>query len=208
MPTSMATHSTREAWLTTALWSFIDQHFIAAGFEVPSNIRVSCSFPSTRALAPKRTRLGECWAKSESTDGTFEILVSPILDDPIRVLGVLLHEVVHTTVGLDVRHQGPFVKCAAAIGLIPPWVAAVESEDLKVEIASWLKSLGVYPHARLNPTFLMNHIGPKQTTRMRPLECDKCGCKIRTTWKWMKLHGFVWPCPCGHILVCLDRELV
>ena len=99
-------HKTREAWLVAALWGFIDQHFTAAGYDVPSNIRCTCGFPSAQATARKHMRIGECWAHTQSKDQTFEISISPVIDSPERVLGILIHEVVHATVGLNAGHNG------------------------------------------------------------------------------------------------------
>ena len=201
-------HQTREAWLTAALWGFIDQHFTTAGYDVPSNIRVTCGFPAKHALARKMQRVGECWASTQSMDGTFEISVSPVMADPLKVLGILIHEVVHATVGLAAGHRSAFSQCASKVGLTSPWTATGETEDLKVEMASWLKSLGTYHHAVLglsavttifdddgNPLVPIN-TNPPQSTRMLLLQCH-CGCKIRTTKKWIKLYGERWDCPCG-----------
>ena len=211
MAISKPKHQTREAWLTAALWGFIDQHFTMAGYDVPSNIRVTCGFPAKHALARKVQRVGECWAATASMDGTFEISVSPVMADPLRVLGILVHEIVHATVGLEAGHRSAFSQAAAKVGLTSPWTSTGETDDLKVEMASWLKDLGSYPHAALlamvkgEPVRLDIHgipllprsSNPPQSTRMLLLHCTDCGCKVRTTSKWIKEYGERWDCPCG-----------
>lgn len=188
-------YNTREEWLTAALWKFVDAHFIAQGYDVPPNIRVACSLPSKLALPGKKQRIGECWSSSASTDEHFEIMISPFLDDGSRVLDILIHEVVHATVGSKVGHRKPFSQCAKKVGLVKPWTATHATDDLKVELAGWLKELGPYPHARLS--FSPKDKEQKQSTRMLLMECSACGCKVRTTRKWIDEYGPVWLCPCG-----------
>lgn len=208
-------HKTREAWLVAALWGFIDAHFTAAGYDIPSNIRVTCGWPAKHALARKQMRIGECWDMTSSDDKTFEISVSPALDDPSRVLAILIHEVVHATVGLDAGHRAPFSQCAKAVGLLKPWTKTKASDGLKMDIAVWLKTLGVYPHAALGVKYGVTPDGkvdktilvpprtsnPSQKTRMLKLCCDDCGCIARTTKKWIEKYGETWTCPCGESMV-------
>lgn len=206
-------HKTREAWMVAALWQFIDQHFTAAGYDVPSNIRVTCGWPSKYSLARKVMRVAECWDASASDDETFEISVSPAIDDPSRVLDLLIHEVVHATVGLKAGHRAPFSQCAKQVGLLKPWTTTTASDDLKIDMAPWLKTLGSYPHAALGVKYGVTPDGkvdksiilvpetsnPSQKTRMLKLECEGCGCIVRTTRKWLtKYPNFdMWLCPCG-----------
>lgn len=205
-------HKTREAWMVAAMWQFIDQHFVAAGLDIPSNIRVTCGWPSKNALARKVMRVAECWDKSASGDDTFELSVSPAIDDPSRVIDLLMHEAVHATVGVDKGHRKEFSQAAKKIGLLKPWTATTASDDLKIEMAPWLKALGPYPHAALGVKYGVTPDGkedksiilvpltsnPPQKTRMLRLECELCGCIIRTTAKWLNLYDEIgWTCPCG-----------
>jgi hypothetical protein len=156
-------------------------------------------------------------------DGTFEISVSPVMADPLRVLGILIHEVVHATVGLAAGHRSAFSQCAAKVGLTSPWTGTGETDDLKIEMASWLKYLGPYPHAALSTSGViirdeegkpkLDKFGnpllpictnPPQSTRMRLLHCTECDCKVRTTRKWIMKYGESWDCPCGGQLMSQD----
>src|SRR5580704_6781485 len=104
----------RETWLH-AVADRLRPIFTAHGATIPDKIRLACGFPSTRAFSAKHRRLGECWSGAASADEHVEIMISPVLDDPMRVAGVLAHELIHAT-GRH-GHRGPFAELARAIGL-------------------------------------------------------------------------------------------
>jgi hypothetical protein len=183
---------TREEWLTKAAHR-LRPKFGAAGHAVPDACRYTCGFPSKSALSRKRRRIGECWDKGSSQDNTFEISVSPVLDDPAEVLAVLVHEMVHAAVGLDCGHKGPFRQCALALGLEGKMTATVAGKALHAELVALAGELGPYPHARLEGG--RSNGPPKQTTRLLKAECP-CGYIIRVTRKWMDDAGLP-TCPCG-----------
>lgn len=83
----------REAWLHAAI-AVMQSLFGEHGGNIPANIRVASGFPFG-----SRKAIGQCWPKTASKDGIYEIFISPVLDDPMRVAGVLAHELVHATVG-------------------------------------------------------------------------------------------------------------
>jgi hypothetical protein len=116
--------------------------FEAAGFPIPRNVRLTCGFPHTKSFAAKNRRLGECWGEANSGDGHFEIMVSPVLEDPMRVAGVLAHELVHASVGLECEHKGNFPKLATAIGLEGKMSATTEGAAFKRDLAPILDAVG------------------------------------------------------------------
>lgn len=199
LPTTAITE--REAWLN-AMRPFINAHFKAVGFDVPPLIRFSCGWPSKGGLGNKKRVIGQVWDDTCTTDKHFLIFISPTLDDPIRVVGVQIHEVVHAVVGLAAKHKKPFSSCAAMVGLTPKWTATGESEALKATIAEWVKAVGPYPHGALNPGMGLDK---PEKGRMLLLECE-CGLKIRTTQKWLDAYGPEWACPCGQTLVYTEIE--
>lgn len=186
----------REDWLNRAM-PMIREHFAGAGFEVPEKIRLTCGFPSKMGMGRKKRRIGECWDSSCTTDGYHLIFISPVLGDPIKVLGTQVHEVVHAAVGTKHGHKAPFSKAAKAVGLIKPWTSTKESDDLVERINRWIKGLGPYPHGALDPKVMERET---EKGRMLLMECE-CGLKIRTTQKWLDRFGPKWPCPCGAALV-------
>lgn len=191
----------REAWLN-AMRPFIKDHFKSFGFEVPELIRFSCGWPHKGGTAAKKRVIGQVWDDKCTTDKHFLIFISPTLDDPIKVVGVQIHEVVHAIVGLKSGHKKPFSKCAEMVGLTAPWTATGESDALKATIAEWVKAIGPYPHGALNPGAIKEK---SEKGRLLLLECV-CGLKIRSTQKWIDTYGTEWPCPCGEILVATIED--
>ena len=183
-------YKTREEWLNKAETK-LRPLFKQAGFNIPPNIRVSCGWPSARGTSSKNKTIGQCWSSNNSGDGTFEIFISPVLEDSCRVLDVLAHELVHATVGLECGHKGDFRRCAVGIGLTGKMTATTASEELKAKLGEIVSVIGEYPHAQLSASSLK-----KQSTRLIKAECNGCGMVIRTTQKWIDETGLP-ECACG-----------
>lgn len=169
----------REDWLSAAV-SELRPFFDAVGAALPANVRVTCGFPSN---AKRSGAIGECWADTASADQTFEVLISPVLDDPLRVFDVLVHELCHATAGA-MNHGVNFQRVAAAMGLAPSagkagWKATARGPDFVGNYGEIIDSLGAYPHAALT----MNS-KKVQTTRMLKAVCPSCGYTVRLTAKW------------------------
>jgi hypothetical protein len=184
----------KEQWLHEALERFIRPHFSDAGYTVPEHVRISTGWPSRGALARKKRTVGQAWSTESSGDGVHETIISLYLDDPIKVLGVLIHEVCHHVVGVDQGHGKAFVDCMEAVGLCGKPTSTQESDWLVSKLGAWKQALGPYPHAKLN-----SDSTEKQSTRLLKMECD-CGCKVRVTAKWIDEYGRHWDCPCGGTL--------
>ena len=175
------TTTNREDWLSAAV-SELRPFFDAVGKPLPANVRVTCGFPSN---AKRSGAIGECWADTASADNTFEVLISPVLDDPLRVFDVLVHELCHSTAGA-MNHAGNFQKVAAAMHLEPSsvkgWKATCRGPSFIPTFGSIIDSLGAYPHAALT---MSNR--KVQTTRMLKAVCPSCGYTVRLTQKWAAL---------------------
>jgi hypothetical protein len=122
------------------------------------------------------------------------VIISATISDEATVLGTLIHELVHVTVGVEHGHKAPFRKAMRAVGLEGKPTATVPGAELLAAIKKWTDG-DPYPHKALGKS--MTDGKKKQSTRLLKLECPKCGCKVRTTAKWIDEHGPVWPCPCG-----------
>src|SRR5215216_1779829 len=105
----------REAWLAAAVESF-RRDLAAHGYPLKAQVRVACGWPSSGGLASKARTLGECWSTGASADGANEIFISPVLADPVAVLGVLVHELCHAAVRTP-GHREPFRSLAVKMGL-------------------------------------------------------------------------------------------
>jgi hypothetical protein len=97
-------HDTRESWLRAAT-DELRNYLESCSLTVPNNIRFAIAFPST---GRRGARIGECWHSSTSADGHFEIIIRADVADPVEVLGVLVHELVHAGLPPDAGHGKPY----------------------------------------------------------------------------------------------------
>lgn len=173
---------TREQWLNSAI-AEIAPDFESLGFRVPTNIRVTCGWPSKSAGRSSKRRIGECWSEKASEDKTIEIIISMVLANHTEVLETLVHELIHAIDHNKNGHKGPFRTMALAIGLEGKMTATIAGEKLKVRLEEINKKLGDYPHAKIDFSSRK-----KQTTRMVKIEClddIDCGMIFRTSRKWI-----------------------
>jgi hypothetical protein len=186
----------RETWLDSAVQR-LRPVFDAAGSPLPEVVKVACGFPSRSALAQSKRRIGECWYPEHSKDKTTtNVLISPTLDDAVRVLDVLVHECIHAAVGPGVGHKGPFRKLARRLGLEGKMTATVAGPELAKSLGVLASQLGDYPHASLDYSKVK-----KQGTRMLKVQCPDCGYAVRTTAKWLEVG--VPKCCCGSVMEAL-----
>lgn len=179
----------RETWLETAVEHVSLILKDRAEVTVPS-VRVAAGWPSRGGTSTKKRVLGECWRPSVAADSVSQIYLNPMMDDPIQILGVLTHELIHA-VHPEAKHRGPFVSTAKAVGLTGPWTATSVGVELEPLLKRISEELGVYPHSKLTPSVQR----PVQTTRMLKIECIDCGYIVRTTQKWVDVGLPI--CACG-----------
>ena len=171
---------TREQWLTdfanNYLWELI-------GGKIPAH-RISVGFPSKSATSRKRRRIGECWPAEATSDKTFEIFVSPLLN-VFDSCHVLLHELIHAAVGLKCGHKGPFMSTAKRVGLEGKMTATKPGAELSKKLNEWIKDSEEFPGTQLK--FIPKD--KKQGTRLIKCECEECGYVCRVTRKWIDEVG-------------------
>lgn len=183
--TTATAYSTREAYLTDAVVE-IAALFANIGEALPA-VRVSVGFAGGRGK--KNTVIGQCWKASAAADGVAQVFVSPVLDDAVQVLAVLVHELVHAVDDCQSGHKGRFAQMAKALGLEGKMTATTAGAALTASLEAIVANLGTYPHAALTPG-ADGVEGPKtQTTRMLKVECRECGYTARTTAKWLESIG-------------------
>ena len=187
-------HETRETWLKEAMelmlpW-FKQQN--APEFEMPL---VSVGWPKgTRTGSCKGKTIGQCWDKKGSGDKkAAHIFISPEMTDDVRVLGILLHEMVHAALGTAVGHRKPFKDLATSLGMEGKMTATTESPELVDRLKDMIKQLGKYPHPGLDD-ILKNR--KKPGSRLIKVMCHSCGCIIRMTRTWIENVGTP-ICGCG-----------
>src|SRR5690606_38637603 len=94
-------------------------------------VKVSVGWPG--GPGRKNCVIGQCWAPAAAADGVSHVFISPVLDDAVRVLDVLAHELVHAinfAEGDNCGHRGRFAKIAKGIGLTGKMTATVAGEEL------------------------------------------------------------------------------
>lgn len=157
----------REAWLQAAA-SFLLQHMVEQGLPLVE-VRVSCGWPVRGGVARRRTVIGQCFAPSVCKDGKPQIFISPRLSDGVEVLGTLLHELVHASVGCQHGHKKAFSQAVRAVGLAGPPTATTVGERLRPLLLSYIERVGPYPHASIQ-------LKPQAKVGSR-LRLYQCGCE-------------------------------
>lgn len=169
--------------------------FRGHNFTVPE-IAVSVGWPSKGALSTKKRVIGQCWFGSTTADNKPQLFISPLLDDPTSIDGVLptlVHEVCHVIAGADAKHGPHFIKVMKKLGLEGKPTATTAGEELVERCKRIYTDLGAFPHSKIVPSAN----GPKvQGTRMKKCSCADCGYVARTVQKWLDEVG---PpiCPCN-----------
>jgi hypothetical protein len=163
---------TREEWLTEATRHIHARAALLGLGDNPPKVRVACGF-----TYGKGRRIGECWRKEQSGDGTFEIIVHNKLDNPVEVLAVIVHEIGHTFMEQGTGHKAPFRRWAVTMGLAGPMTATTPGDELALWLKELAATLGTYPHAALDSARRIREGGPKrQTNRWLKYTCDVPGC--------------------------------
>jgi hypothetical protein len=174
----------REEWLDY-MTRKMRAKFEAVGAPIPSNVRSTFGFPST---GKKGRRIGECWDHRASADGHFEVIIHLAMDDPMRVAGILAHELIHAAVGLEAKHGPAFKKVALAIGLEGKMTATTEGPDFKRWIGPILDTAPDLPHKQLRPGLKVKDEKAKPA-RVK-CECAECGgYSLLITQKWIDEVG-------------------
>jgi len=211
-------YQTREEWMVSAL-----PHLVKLLDEVHApafpNPLISVGIPSYANRMKKSEMRGECWPEKSTKSGRCSIFISPVLDDPVEVLGTLLHNLIHASVGVDAGHTHPFAIIAEKLGFSPPWKTAEvpdEGSALAHKLQGIIKKLGLFPHSPLQTS--INPAHTKQKTKLRKYVCNKCGMIVRIsakvgmitcvkTFKKKGEKGYLPEmAPCGGIFACVDTE--
>ena len=191
-----AIYTERETYLQAATVMLQHSVFTAAGIQPAEwegkKYRVSCGFPiGYRGSKTGKVVIGQAFDPSISADGTAEVFINPILDNPSDVVSVLAHELVHVFAGNACGHKGEFARIARAIGLVGPLTATVAGTELQAKIDQIVAALGAYPHARIDP-----NARKKQGTRLLKMQCGECQWTARVSMsQWNRVRTDA-PCPC------------
>lgn len=190
-------HDSREAWLRAATKE-LHPHFEQAGYPLPERIRFAIALTSTGRKIESQP--GETWHSSVSADDTWEVIIRADKSDPAEILGILVHELVKTTLPIEAGHGKLYKKAMGPVGLQGPARYAAPTPLLNQLLAKLAETLGPLPHASLDiekgPRPVPRPLGARkaQKTHLRKAECtaldDKgevCGYNVRVTSKWAEL---------------------
>lgn len=154
-------------------------------------VHISVGFPSTGRGSAKRARIGECWSEKVSGDNKAHIFIIPTMNDGLRVLDIVAHEMIHAILGTEEGHGKNFRKMALAIGLEGKMTATTASPKLITKLQEIIDLIGDYPQ----PEFKIGEKRKKQSTRMLKAVCETTGYVARLSNKWINEYGAP-ICPC------------
>ena len=141
----MNNNMTRELWLNKAV-AELAVLFKNEGYDVP-DVRVSVGWPH----GGRKNTIGQCFPGNLAGDGVGQVFISPVLDDAVRILDVLLHELVHAINHAEGKngHGKDFKTIAVKMGLTGKMTATVPTDALKETLTTLAGELGTFPHAAL-----------------------------------------------------------
>ena len=195
----------REEWLH-ALAAKIIPHIEAITGEPFPRFRASCSWPARGGLKKVGTVLGQCWQPIASSDATWEIFISPLVDDSREVARILAHELCHAAAP-GAGHGRGFAKVAGPLGFTSPWTSTPATEAFWAMVDPMIAALPPYGHGHMTP-FIFRTEGKRQgkgldgpdaprpegapkpqRNRQMKCECETCGYIARTSRKWIEEAG-------------------
>ena len=139
----------REDWLNAGVAALQKTFFKPNDLEFAHPLKVSVGW-----CRGSNKAIGQCWSSNASLSGFVEIFISPQLADPVRVLDVLLHEMIHAHLGNGKGHGKEFKKLKEQFGLagrVTATIAEVGS-DLYNQLNAMAQSLGEFPHSAICPS--------------------------------------------------------
>lgn len=134
---------TREEWLKRGVRT-LRPLLRKAGITMRARRQVSMSLASTRKA------IGQCWYEAASKSGqTANILICPTLADPVDVLDVLLHEMIHAALPYGTHHGPKFVRACKHIGMTKNKpTSASACPELRAVLERVAAFLGPFPTMR------------------------------------------------------------
>lgn len=194
-------HNTRESWLIEGTNLLKSKFFDKPVRALPEKIAVSCGIP----MGSKRA-IGQCWDPVMSQDGTTHVFVCPSIDEPIQVLGTLLHELIHACLGVAEGHGKEFGRFAKSVGLQGKLTATFVKEDTELfkTLTGLSTQLGVYPHKAINKQGLMR-LRPSRPKRVKLISEIEEGYSVSISEKVLEDFGMPTD-PWGNSMVVFEKE--
>lgn len=142
--------TSRELWLRESV-KLLKPRIQDLKFVFPDDDKwsISVGFPVVGLKA-----IGECWMPQASKDGVHQqIFISPVLEDPVEVLGVVLHEMLHAALPPTEGHGLVFTFAVRTLGLkgLPTATFVGPNTKLFDDLSELAMQLGPFPHIPLDP---------------------------------------------------------
>lgn len=186
-------YPTREAWLLAGVRALIPLAAQAGAVVDPARVAISVGFGKGRKAD------AVCFPSQTNAAGQHPVFVSPTNDDPVRILGYILHELGHASDDCESGHNGSFAAFHKAAGFEAPRTDSKLGPALETALKEIAIELGPYPHVKMELSDIK-----KQKTYLVKMECE-CGLMLRVTKKWIDKYAETnpdgWPCPCGGKLI-------
>lgn len=160
----------RDVWLAEFI-RLARPKFAAAGKPIPQNVRAAICPPHRN----KMRYVGLCWSDQATEDSGREIWVSSAYTDPVRVAGILVHELCHAALPHSVKHGKPFKVLATKLGLEGPMRATTEGAVFRALWKGILAELGPLPAARFMAAPGVADVRVQVTPKAKNVSCPKCG---------------------------------
>lgn len=188
----------REEWLNRATGLFT-RHWATLGVKVPSDVQLSCGFPGGGSI---RRRIGECWSRSRSARKVNQVFISPVIDNPIKALDILGHELLHAVEDCRSGHGRNFTKLSGRVGYSGGKSSSAETPQAKAMIAGMCKVLGKYPHGAVS----IPEKKAKTSSGLHKFTCEEHGDVLYTTEKKVAKFGAPKCRKCGGEMQRHDRQ--
>ena len=134
-------HENRAAWLQAAV-AEVSGYFNALGSPLAERIQITIASMGNQY----RTLIGQCCDTSRSTGvKSFDIIVSPTVNDSFSALGTLIHELCHVAAGIAEGHKGQFEVLARGMMLEGPLNSTTIGEAFRLVMEPVIRKLGEYP---------------------------------------------------------------
>lgn len=128
----------RKQWIADAVTPLrLDLESIAP---VPPDLTLHVGFPTRFDGHIPRDCMGFC-----SHNPSLQIFISATLTQPIKILAVLAHELIHASLGWGHAHDEVFEKAAREFGFVGELDAAKPGPDLRIQLLNISNTLGPYP---------------------------------------------------------------
>jgi hypothetical protein len=173
-------YATSEAWLAAAT-DALREFFAKRGWPLPERIRTTIAFTQQ---GRKGTAVGECLPPEASRDGATKIIIRCDRDEPLEILSIQVHQLVHAATGPE--HNQRFRDACLSLGLdVSQGLKKATPGEMLAEQLKGLVDFAVLGRVRVADR------PAKQKTRMLKADCqgEGCGYTVRLASKWLKDLG-------------------